>query len=72
MKLLRCSIFLLLTIIFTSCWPHGNHASDTYHGTPTKADTVLPLKFHPKEKAESPMNASTKSSTDDVPTTLKR
>lgn len=72
MKLLRCTIFLFLTILFTSCWPHGDRTGDTLSGTPTKADSVLPHKFHPKEKTESPNSASIKSNTEDVPTTLKR
>jgi hypothetical protein len=67
MKFLRNCFFLLLTISFASCWPNGNKVSDTLNGTPTKADTVLPHKFHPGENS-----ASTKNTEENVPTFLKR
>ena len=51
MKVLRCSVIILVsTLIFASCRPNGSvlDGTDTMVGTPTKADTVLPLKYHTK------------------------
>ncbi len=48
MKVFRCCVILLAsTLIFASCKPNGRVLDhDTMEGTPTKADTVLPHKYH--------------------------
>ncbi len=51
MKVLRCCVILMVsTLIFASCKPNGSvlDGTDTIAGTPSKADTVLPLKYHAK------------------------
>lgn len=50
MKVLRCCIILLVsTLIFASCTPNGSTLdNDAMVGTPSRADTVLPLKYHTK------------------------
>ena len=50
MKVLRCCVILMFsTLIFASCTPNGSALdNDTMVGTPSKADTVLPLKYHTK------------------------
>jgi len=48
MKVVRCCVILLAsTIVFASCHPNGReNAHDALSGTPSKADTVLPHKYH--------------------------
>ena len=48
MKLIRfCVVLLASTCILASCTPNGReNAHDTMAGTPSKADTVLPHKYH--------------------------
>ena len=48
MKVVRFCIFLLAsTVVFASCKPNGSENShDTLAGTPSKADTVVPHKYH--------------------------
>lgn len=50
MKVLRyCIILLVSTLIFASCKPDGMVLdNDVMVGTPSKSDTVLPLKYHTK------------------------
>ncbi len=69
MKVVRCCIILLAsTIIFASCHPNGHilDQMDTEKGTPSKADTVLPHKYH--------MNAgdTIKGENENLPVNLKR
>ncbi|MGN6248623.1 MAG: hypothetical protein ACTHNG_09705 [Ginsengibacter sp.] len=49
MKVIRCCIVLVASaFVFASCHPNGHilDKMDTEHGTPSKADTVLPHKYH--------------------------
>lgn len=49
MKVVRCCVILLAsTLVFASCHPNGHilDQMDTENGTPSKADTVLPHKYH--------------------------
>lgn len=50
MKVLKCCVIILVsTLIFTSCRPNGSVLdNDTMVGSPSNADTVLPLKYHVK------------------------
>jgi hypothetical protein len=68
MKVFRFFAVAAITLFFASCRPNGvalDH--DVLKGTPTKADTVLPHKYHlnsdtlKKEKSE-----------EDTPQMLKR
>ena len=67
MKVLRCSVIILVsTLIFASCKPNGIALdNDIVAGTPTKADTVLPLKYHTKSD-------TTKVEKEILPSFLKR
>lgn len=69
MKVIRCCIILLAsTFVFASCHPNGRVLAkmDTEQGTPSKADTVLPHKYH--------MNVADtlKGEGENVPNRLKR
>ncbi len=44
MKLIKISLVIFLLIGFSAC--ESYHAKDTVDGTPTKADTVLPVHGH--------------------------
>jgi len=68
MKVLRCCVVLMASIlIFASCKPNGSFldGTDTMVGTPSKADTVLPLKYHTKSD-------SIRVSEENQPSILKR
>jgi hypothetical protein len=69
MKVVRfCIILLASTIVFASCHPNGRILDqiDTEKGTPTKADTVLPHKYHVNQ------SDSVKVEDENVPNRLKR
>jgi hypothetical protein len=68
MKVLRCCVIILVsTLIFASCRPNGSvlNGTDTMVGTPSKSDTVLPLKYHTKSD-------TAKKENENLPTVLKR
>ena len=68
MKVARfCFVLLVSACVFGSCKPNGiENSHDAMAGTPTKADTVLPHKFHPN-------NADTiRDKSEDEPLRLKR
>jgi len=68
MKVVRfCIILLASTLVFASCKPNGReNAHDIMVGTPSKADTVLPHKYHVNQ------SDSVKTEDENVPNRLKR
>ena len=47
MKVFRFCAIVAITLFFASCRPNGSAMDhDIMKGTPTKADTVLPHKYH--------------------------
>jgi hypothetical protein len=54
MKLFRFFAIVAIILFFASCRPNGSALDhDIMRGTPTKADTVLPAKYHlDHDKAE--------------------
>ncbi len=68
MKVVRCCVIVLAsTVVFASCKPNGRIlAQDAIPGSPSKADTVLPHKFH--------MNSgdTIKGESENVPLILRR
>lgn len=68
MKVVRfCIILLASTFVFASCHPNGRVLDhDTMAGTPSKADTVLPHKYHVNK------SDSAKEEGENVPNRLKR
>ena len=52
MKVFRCCVMVLASsLFFAACQPNGRVLDhDTMKGTPSKADTVLPLKYHVKNQ----------------------
>ena len=47
MKIFRFCAIVAITLFFASCRPNGSVLDhDIVEGTPTKADTVLPHKYH--------------------------
>lgn len=67
MKVLRCCVIILVsTLIFASCKPDGMVLDNNVMvGTPSKADTVLPLKYHTKSD-------TTKRENESLPAVLQR
>lgn len=66
MKLLRVFVFLLFVAGFSACEIQGE-VHNTMRGTPTKADTVLPAKFHKYQEAD-----SVKKAEENFPNKLRR
>lgn len=68
MKVVRFCIFIFASIIvFASCHPNGRVLDhDTMGGSPSKADTVLPHKYHVNS------SNSAKVENENVPNRLKR
>jgi hypothetical protein len=68
MKVVRfCIILLASTFVLASCHPNGRVLDhDTMDGTPSKADTVLPHKYHVNK------SDSVKEEGENVPNRLRR
>ncbi len=57
MKLLKFCLVLVLFTGFSACENHMD-INDVVEGTPSRADTVLPHKFAPHQKADSSKTVS--------------
>jgi hypothetical protein len=66
MKVFRFCAIVALTLFFASCRPNGSALDhDIMRGTPTKADTVLPVKYHLN-------NDTSKKEAEELPAVLRR
>ena len=66
MKVFRFCAIIAMTLFFASCRPNGSALDhDIMRGTPTKADNVLPAKYHLN-------NDTSKKEAEELPAVLRR